>query len=387
MKIRHLFFLFLLGITFAVNAQTTVGSDGIEWGNFRFRPKASAAVTYDNRVLSNASSTEGDIYSELTAGFELGNLPARYNLFAGGIYGQRFYNEYTVLDDDFYSGEVGLKSDQGLLNWGVSSEIRKDLNYNTSYDPSTGSGPDGILTDVPNRRSSTRGSISYDLELSARTSLVPEYGLWHYYQELEGAGSTEWQVHHVGLPLRYAYSDKTYISAGGAFSLQTNEDEDGYIGTAFIGAESRATDKTTYSIMLGASFVEYDLSGSDVGGVSDVRVEWKATDKVSLYVFGGNRFQPGYGGGPARMVFRAGYGANWRFAERWFVNGQGLHDYEQALGSDSGSFIYGGVRHFFDARLGYTFPKYAEISVVGRLINDEEVEDRTTLSIRLDCKI
>lgn len=387
MKTYGVFFLFILFVLLAGNSARSEASEGVELGNLVFHPEVGVAGTYDNRVLT--APAESDFYSEASAGLEINNLPARYNLAAFGRYGQRFYSEYTELDDDFYSVGAGLKSEQQLLKLSVSADYRKTLNYDSIYNPATGGGADGVLTDLPSKRSNTRGAISYDWMVSDRMSLVPGYGVWHNYQKADGSDEVdaEWVVHDVSLPMRYALSDKTYLSAGGSASLQVNKEEDGIIGTVFVRADSRATEKTTYGIMVGVSGADYEESGTDARAVSDARIAWRTTEKVSIYVFGGNGFRPGYSGGPARMVYRAGYGVKWEFLENWFFDGQGLHDYEQAIGSDPEDIVDGGVQHFFTGRIGYSLPRYADISAVARFVNDEEDEDRTTLSLRLTIKI
>jgi len=302
---------------------------------------------------------------------------------AGGSYGYRTYSQYTPLNDDFYKVNAALGTDDGRLIWRLSVDETKSLNYNTRYDPQTGSGPDSVLVNTPNTRLQAVGSIAYNVPISDRTSLVPEYALQHYRQDIEDSTTTEWQEHEVALPLKYAYSEKSILIAGAAGTLQANQDEKGYIASVYVGAESRTTDKTTFAVRLGVSAAEYEFSGSDIGGISDARILWKLTDKVEAYVFGGNNFQPGYGGGPARMVYRAGYGGKWSPAAQWFLEGQGLHDYEQALGSGGGSNAYGGVRHFYITRLGYKFVRWAELSAEGRYVKDEIDTDQVIASLRL----
>ncbi len=113
---------------------------------------------------------------------------------------------------------------------------------------------------------------------------------------------------------------------------------------------------------------------------------WQASEKVSAYVFAGNDYQPGYGGGGARMVYRAGYGADWKFAARWALGGSVLHDYQDSLDSGNTSPLTGEVRHFFNAHCGYSITKKLLLSFAGNYINDEYEVDQAVVTLSLDYK-
>ncbi len=369
-----------------VSAQTE-DSEGIDLGWLTLQPEAGILGAYDDRVvLLSETKAEGDFYSEPTVGAQIRNKPARYQFSAAANYGYRNYSDYTDLNDDFYSAGVMLRSDDGRLNWGADSSIRKALNYETSYNPVTGDGPDSILSNEENVRSQTRAYLSYDQEVSERTSIVPEYSFWYYNHEFSGADREEWVVHRLTLPARYAITDKTDISAGVRLSAQNNENEDGVIGTLYAGAKGRLTDKSAWQLYLGVSAADYDQSGSEVSGVARGRLNWQTTEKINVYLFGGNAFEPGYGGGAARMVYRAGYGTSWRVVDQLSFYANGLHDYEREVGSDSSSSIYSGVRHFFTVGSTYSLPRWAELSLIGRYINDEVKVDQMIVSLELSAR-
>ena len=372
-----------------VFAQLDREGEGFEWKGLYFMPIASAAGAYDNRVvLLSDGGAEGDSYGELTAGLEIKNLPARYFFALSGLYGYRMYDQFNALDDDFYTLNAALGTSEGKLNWELSSDYTKRLSYSAVYNPDTGSGPDSILANEPNIRFLASGNISYAAPVSEKTSLVPEYSLTHYYQEFErSGGDAEWQIHRVAVPVEYALSDKTALAFGGAASLQLTSEETGRIASLYAGAESRATEKTTYSVNVGYSFVDYELSGVEQGFVSDARVVWRPTPKLNAYAFGGNRFLPGYGGGAARMVYRAGYGVGWDPAEQWNLGAQILHDYQQAIGETNADQYGEDVRHFFNARLGYRLMRWAELALTGKYVIDEIDVDQAVIAIRLDCRL
>ena len=369
-------------------AQLLREGEGFEWKGFYFNPEASAAGAYDDRVVMvSDTEAEGDYYSEVAAGLGVRNLPARYNFTASGRYGYRTYGEFSELDNDFYTLNAALGTSEGKFNWKFLTDYSKKLDYSTAYNANTGTGPDSILANEPNTRFLVTGSVSYEVPLSEKSSLVPEYSLTHYNQEFESSGGTaEWQIHRVAVPVKYAITDKTALLLGGAGSAQVNKEEAGRIATVYVGVESRATEKTTYGLNVGYSLVDYEISGEDQGLVSDARVVWRPTSKLNAYVFGGNRFQPGYGGGEARLVYRAGYGAGWTPADSWDFGAQVLHDYQQAIGQTNPDQYGGDVRHFLNARAGYKLTRWAELALTARYVIDQIEVNQTVVSARLDCR-
>lgn len=382
---RSLGLLMLLLIPAGLFAQEAADVESLHWGWVVVRPDANVLGAYDNRVLFDETTEDAssDFYTEVAGGVSLNNLPARYNLSARAQYGYRFHSDNIDLNDDFYTVGGAVGTDQNPFKWGLSANMDKSLNYNTFYNPSTGEGPDSILTDGPNRRSIARGNMAYEKQLSEKTSIMPNYDAQHYYQEFQDFGTAEWQIHSVGIELRREHSAKTRFTVGGGYSLQVNDDEEGYIGMVEVGVESSMSDKISWRVSLGFSAAEYELSGSDQGGISNFRGVWQATEKVSAYIFGGNDYQPGYDGA-ARIVYRAGYGANWQLATRWTLSGSVLHDYQDSLGSDKASPGVGEVRHFFNANTGYKISKRFLLSLNGSYVNDEYAKNQTVASLGLN---
>ncbi len=381
----HYLVLFLPVLCFSlpVTAQEVV-QEGIRLGNFALRPEANALLGYDNRAsFDNVDAAEGDIYGEISAGASLYNLPAAHSLSADARYGYRYYDQFDDFNDDFYNAGASVGSSESALEWGLSGDVEKSLDYNTFYDPDTGEGPDSILSDQPNKRWTARGNVGYAIPLSEKTFFVPGYSLEHYYHEFEGSDTAEWQTHNASLLLRHVLTERTTLLAGGFYTLQANDEENGYIVTAGIGAEGRISDKTSWQALVGVAHVDYDYSGADEGGVADLRAQWQATEKLSTYVFYSNTYEPGYGGGRARMVYRAGYGGGWQFTPRWSLGGQVLHDYTDEVGSGADTDVYGGTRHFFTAHLAYNPTRRLSATFRAQYINDQYSIDQKLVSLGL----
>ena len=111
---------------------------------------------------------------------------------------------------------------------------------------------------------------------------------------------------------------------------------------------------------------------------------WKATEKVSAYVFGGNDYQPGYDGSDARLVYRAGYGVTWQATTRLAVGGQVLHDYEKSVKTDDD--ISDGVRNFITAQCAYDITKKLLLSLNGRYVDDEFDKSQTVFGLKLSYR-
>jgi len=368
-------------------AQESTESEGFHWGPVLVRPEASVLEAYDDRVRLNAAgAASSDFYTEAAAGVSLNNLSARYDLSADVRYGYRFYSEQTDLNDDFYGTGAAIASSQNPFKWGLSGDVEKSLNYNTAYDPSTGDGPGSILVDAPNRRSIIRGHLAYEKQVSEKISIVPGVNAQHYFQEFQDSSTAEWQIYNASVRLQHEYSPKTQFTVEGSYSAQVNDDENGNIASVEIGAASKMSDKISWRASVGFSAANYEISGSSQGGVFNLRAVWQPTEKLSAYIFGGNDYQPGYDGGGARMVYRAGYGANWQVVERWTLGGSVLHDYQDSLGGGPASPGVGEVRHFFNAQCFFNMTEKLLLAFRASYVNDEFPEDQTVLSLSLGYK-
>lgn len=361
-------------------AQRARNEEGFELGSIRLRPVAEVLGAYDDRVfIQNNDDAEGDLYTELAAALYLENNPARYDFSADLGYGYRFYREYTELDNDFYKAGLAVASDDRPLKLGLSSYLKKTLDYDTLYETSSGQGPSAILTGDPSTRYTTEANIAYEKNLSDRTSITPGYDVWHYYQDFVDSEDAEWLVHRASLQMGYGYTEKTRMFLTGYYSLQTNEDEDGNIGAVTVGAEGRMSDKTSWLAQIGIAAVEYELSGADQGVVGLLRAGWNTTEKVSAYIYGSSNFQPGYNGGAARRVYRLGYGGAWRIVTRWNIQFQALHDYQEELGGAVGS--GGDVKNFIAIKTEYDLTDRMALGAGIRYIMDEEESDQTIAAL------
>jgi hypothetical protein len=365
-------------------SQETV-NQGIPLRNWVLQPWLDGLAAYDSRVRLNTATGEddADAYSQVTAGATLNNLPAIYTLSANASYGRRVYVDYTENDGDFYAAGASVASAGPIgVRWQLAGNVAKTLNYDTRYDPATGASPPAILSDETSQRWSAQGRVSYAIPVSDKTGLVPEYTGMHYDQEVEGGDTAEWQTHAVSLMLNHALSERITFTAGGAYEVQTNDDEDGSIATVSGGAMGPLTDKSSWSVRAGMMYADYDFSGTDQNGLVDLQANWQATEKIFTYVFYGNRYEPGYDGGGARLVYRGGYGADWVFADRWTLGGQVLHDYDDEVGNAAATDAYGGsVDHFFSAQLSFQSSSRWSATLQGQYINDEYATDQQVVSL------
>jgi len=377
-----------LALAVLVLARLASGQEeGIQWGSTVWRPDARVNAAYDNRV-GEGRNVDGpffsDTYGEWQVGLSVQNLPAVVNYAAYGRYGWRYYDEFSFQNDDFYNVGGVLSSGDTPLIWSLATDYNKALDYNVGYDPAIGQEPDSILTSERNTRWVTTGSVGYDVGITEITSIRPAYSLQHYYQTFDASGMAEWQIHSADVQLRRKHSERTVFTLAGNYALQVNDDEEGYVGTVTLGVESQSTDKTSWLALIGYSHADYDLSGTDQGFVANIRGNWDTTEKITLYVFGGNDFQPGYDGGAARWVYRLGYGFGWNPVDKISFGASVLHDYQDEIGSSTSTDpALGTVRHFFNASLGYQLLEGLDASLGYRFVNDEYTQNQQVVSAQI----
>jgi hypothetical protein len=381
---RSTYPLFLLFASVALCGAQEVQQEGILLGNIIIRPQTTGLLAYDNRVYENpqTGSEEADVYTDISAGASLANQPARYSISMNANYGQRYYDTYTEQDGNYYNASAAISSQEAALQWGLSASMSKELSYDVAYDPETGTQPGPILSDQSNKGWTFVGNVSYAIPVSEKTSIVPGYSLTHYYREFDNSGSADWDTHDASLIIRHQLSEKTSVLAGGFYTVQTNPDEKGYIVIVGAGGEGKITEKTAWTFLAGVGHVDYDASGSDQSGLLDLKLRWAVTEKVSVYAFYGNSYEPGYDGGSAYMLYRAGYGGEWQFLTRWSLGAQVLHNYSQGIGSGN-SDEYGGVEHFFSANVTYRPTNRLSASLSSRYANDEEPDNQEVVSLSL----
>jgi hypothetical protein len=358
-------------------------ASGFDAGAFWIVPEVFLGAYHDDRVgFDSAGDAVADEYGELGAAVRLDNGEARYRFLGIGRYGYREYNEQSSLNDDFHAVFIALSSRENRLKHGVSGEWKKSLDYDTTVDLSTGEIPGAVLTSEVSTRYSATVDIGYEMPLTDRTSLYPGYMLTHYFQDFESQSDAEWQIHRLGLQLGYDCSGKTVFTLSGYASVQMNDEEDGVLGTVAAGARRRVSEKTTWSAEVGVSAADYEESGADQGFYCAVNGLWRATEKVSFYLFGTSDFQPGYAGGAARQVYRMGYGGTWSPVRKWMFEVQSLHHYQEEIGSGSTDPADGEWLHFFSAQARYSLTRRVTLALGGDYNRDEEKEDQTIVFLQ-----
>ena len=374
----------ILLATGPVRGQMQRDREGFQWGSVVIHPEVSIRAAYDDRTLWSPGNALDDFYTEAAAGVRLENLPALFRITGNARYGYRYYSQYTTLDDDFYSAGASVSTTDSPLLLEISTALDKSLDYDARYDPDTGEGPGSILTDRRRERLVSRGRVGYAYGVAEALAIVPTYALEHYYETFEPSGSAEWQIHEASLQLRRQQTEYTQLSVAGSYGVQVNDDENGTIATLSAGISSRISEKTRWNLTLGYGVADYEISGTDQGFVGDLRINWQTTERMSLYAFGGSDFQPGYNGGAARKVYRAGYGANWQPLDRWVFGASMLHDYEEDVGnsSSSSSRVTGQVRNFFNAQTTHIFTPRVSMTLSGTYNDDQRDPSQTVISLR-----
>ena len=375
-----------LAVSTSILAQSSGTREGLKLGPLIVRPSIDAEAGYDDRASIVAGKGVEEVYSQWGAAVGLSNDAARYGFTADAKYGQRYYRDNSELNDDFYSLGASLSSARNSIQWGLASSLTKSLSYNTLVDSTAAEAPVGILTDETTRNITASAGLSYEHAITERTGISPYVGATHFFQDLGTQTNAEWQTYNAGCEVAFAYSDRTLLSLVADHGVQVNDDEDGSVSSLTVGSRSRATDNITWDAEIGFASADYDISGTDQGLTANLRIIWQLTEKVSMYAFGGQDYQPGYDGNGAREVYRAGYGADWQLSPRWSFSGQGLHNYEKNIGAGSGD-LYDGVEHFYSISTTHSLTDRAAVSCGINYANDEYEVDQLIYYIRLSASL
>jgi len=378
----YLAVLFLMLCPGAGFAQNELDELGFELGIFRIKPEVRAAGAYNDRVVINGSEAEGDLYGEAEAYLDVENTDARYDVGAWASYGHRSYDDFSVLDDNFYGAGGEIASREDALKFGLSGYLKKTLDYDVRSNDSSGSGLGAILSPNTSKRTSVIADVGYELQLTEKSAIMPGYEGRYYYQDFAQQEDAEWQEHEASLTLGYGIASRTVLTLSGNYNTQITDEETGSIASLLLGAKSRATEKIDWTASLGIAAADYEITGTDQSWVGSVRARWQATEKISAYVFGRSNYRPGYSGGGARQVYRAGYGANWRVVDRLRLDVQMLHDYDESIQSGTGASGSNTVRHFFTGRVDYDLTRHILLGLSGQYINDEEEMDQMIVSLQ-----
>lgn len=371
----------LLFVAGAAGAGVAPDDQGLFLGRWIIHPAVDVLGAYDSRVLiDGAGGASSDYYGEIGASASINNLPARYSLSGNAGYARRYYSTYNEFDDDRYHLGIGANSVQDSLKWSMQTTLRKTLDYDTTARIQDGKTPGTILSDETKHTYSLNAAVSYEGRLSDVTDLTPGYRGRFFYEKPEQSDDRKWQTHSADLQLGYRYSDITKATLTGTASYQINEEEEGLVSQVMVGLQSKPTENTQWEAGVGGASANYGQSGSDQAFIFNAKGLWQLSEGISVYLFGGNYYQPGYGGGGASRVYRLGYGADWRFRNRWRAAVQMLHSYNESLGG-SGTANDGNARHFASLGVDYEFENRLAIGVKGKYVRDYFEEDEIIISI------
>ncbi len=354
----------------AALAQYAENESGFDIGNFWFFPELELLGAYDKK-----DGSSGDFYAETTASTRFNNGEALYGIGGSGHYGYRAYDENSEASDDFYGFSGALSSEASPLKLSASVNHAKTVDYETKVKDGGGSNLPDILTARTSTRTRANAGVGYERLLSEKTSLLPRYDAMYYEQTIAGLPDLKWYEHSASLRVRYAFSSRTLLSLLGRYDLQFGNDEDGTVTTVSVGAESRYSDKLSWSGAIGVSAADYEETGTDQGMQGSLNVHWQPTEKTSAYVFGESAYQPGTGSLGARQVYRAGYGGGWAIWERVRLSAQILHDRQETIKSGQVE-----TRHFANGKIEYDVGRRVTVNLSGSYIAEEEDADRRVVS-------
>ncbi|MDF7806272.1 hypothetical protein P4E94_02410 [Pontiellaceae bacterium B12219] len=329
--------------------------EGCRLWRFILQPDAKITGAYDTRAYQDTSGAyDSGFYSELSAETSIKNEPAKYSFSGFALYGIRHYDEFSEKLSPFYNFSGALSQSESAFQWKLYASYAHTLTYQTAYDPSVGLVPGPILTSEESTQIQASALVAYDKELTEKMSLKPAYVLQHYDQSFETQSDADWQTHDVSIQLRRKHDDATVFTVGAYETLQVNSEEDGNIVTVMAGMEREVSEKIDLLVEIGYAYADYEVSGSGSSMVSNYRGTWNATDQLSLYIFGGTDFLPGYDASGATLQSRLGYGGGWKISSKIAVTASLLHNYQEAV---DGAAVTDPWQHFATLGLNYQFSR------------------------------
>jgi hypothetical protein len=282
------------------------------------------------------TDTREALYSEAGGFFRFSNPDAVLGLNLSGRFYQRYQQLFEQELDQRYSLQTSIQTAVSRFQLGSSASVSRSLSSQTYYDPEAGQEPSEYLRDDPVTTLTASGNVSYRLPLSGKTSLIPQYSA--SYTKEDFSGISESRLMQMGVArVNYKYSERTGINGDFAVQRQKSQEEVGNTARASLGASWRYSSKTSFSGALGWMAAFYNKSGSAQSLYFNLRGLWQATDKTSLYCFGGSRFRPGTQGQGADKVWRLGYGGNWNPRDTWRVSLQMLHQFSKQIEDEGGA--------------------------------------------------
>jgi len=389
MKIRLLNAVAVAG--FSAAAMAAGGSVADKPQGFRFfnqhltiKPYVSLSYTYDSNVDTTHKSGSDSIFClQPGANFDwrgdrwslAGTLWYRWNSYAknNGNMGEHSYGESLA-----YKWTTSRPDEKG---WSLMlGERYAMINQSDSLDSRSGR---GIWRD--RQTFDMNGAIERRFTERWHADLMGQYN-WLDYKNDTGKyaplyGWSEWAF---GAEAGYAASAWTDLIAAGGYADYTqksgkgyrNYSNDSHVWTVQGGIATRATEKISYRLLLGASWLDYGgHSNADSGWTYSLSGNWRITRQLQWSALGSSYYQPSERSrGQAVKVYALSTGLSYlTLGDKMTLSGNIAWRHEEVAYNDR--YLGAGLNYdedFLSARLGANYTINRWMSLFANIMWEEE---------------
>ena len=292
----------------AISAVAAGGSEADKPQGFRFfnqhltiKPYVAVSYTYDSN-FDTTHKAEGDSIFCVNPGLEFIWLSDRWSL-AGTVWYR--WNSYAKnngnMGENSYGETLTYKwatSKSNEKGWSlVLGERYSYINQSDGLDTRSGR---GIWRDRQNLDLS--GVLERRFTERWHADLIGQY-TWLDYKNDTGkyAPMHGWSEWAVGAEAGYAASAWTDLLIAGGYADYTQKSGSGYrnysndshVWTVQGGLATRATEKISYKLLLGASWLDYGgVANADVGWTYSLSANWRILRQLQWSVLGSSYYQP-----------------------------------------------------------------------------------------------
>ena len=292
----------------AISAVAAGGSEADKPQGFRFfnqhltiKPYVAVSYTYDSN-FDTTHKAEGDSIFCVNPGLEFIWLADRWSL-AGTVWYR--WNSYAKnngnMGENSYGESLTYKwatSKSNEKGWSlVLGERYSYINQSDGLDTRSGR---GIWRDRQNLDLS--GVLERRFTERWHADLIGQY-TWLDYKNDTGkyAPMHGWSEWAVGAEAGYAASAWTDLLIAGGYADYTqksghgyrNYSNDSHVWTVQGGLATRATEKISYKLLMGASWLDYGgVANADVGWTYSLSANWRILRQLQWSVLGSSYYQP-----------------------------------------------------------------------------------------------
>ena len=375
----------------AISAAAAGGSEADKPQGFRFfnqhltiKPYVAVSYTYDSN-FDTTHHSEGDSIFCLNPGADFIWLSDRWSL-AGTIWYR--WNSYAKNNGNMGENSYG---ESLTYKWATSKSNEKGwslllgerysfINQSDGLDTRSGR---GIWRDRQNL--DINGVLERRFTERWHADLMAQY-TWLDYKNDTGKyaplyGWSEWAV---GAELGYAASSWTDLLLAGGYADYTqkggqgyrNYSNDSHVWSVQGGLATRATEKISYRILTGVSWLEYGgYANTDVGWTYSLSGNWRITRQLQWSVLGSSYYQPSERTiGQAVKVYARSTGLSYlTLGDKMTLSGNIAWRHEENVYSD----LYLGAGNDYDedfmsVRIGADYTLNRWMSIFASLIWEEE---------------